>query len=274
MKRHRFTAAAVLAAALPAGSAFALPFAGTPTAGSPDSLLLFDTDDLSVTTPGPALGGDFVRGLDLSANLTGYYIVTGGFSFDPSTFGLYELNNGVSTFVSNLGGIDDTSVGGLSLSADGSFLYFVGDLVDNDGGDEIYTISLTGSISAPTVITNSLDEPDFAGLAVAPDGTVYGLANDTDSLYTIDPGTGVATLVGETGFSFFGVSGLDFGPDGQLYAALGDDIATLDLATGTATVLGDVGPSLSNLAYNPPIPEPSTLALAGVGALAALRRRR
>ncbi len=270
----RFAAVAALAGALPAGSASAIPFAGSPTSGSPDSLILFDTDSIGTTTPGPTLAGDFVRGLDLTANLTGYYIVTDGFAAATNPFGLYELNNGVSTFVSNLGGIEDGSTGGLSLSADESFLYYIGDLVDNDDADELYTISLDGTISSPTTITGLAPNVAFNGLAVAPDGTLYAVDTTSDSLYSIDPSTGVPKLIGELGFSAFGIGGLDFGPDGLLYAALGDDLATLSLSDGSATVLGDIGPSVANLAYNPPIPEPTTLGLLAASGLLLTRRRR
>ncbi|MGA2787042.1 MAG: hypothetical protein ABSF60_05895 [Verrucomicrobiota bacterium] len=83
-------------------------------------------------------------------------------------------------------------------------------------------------------------------LAIAPDGTLYGATQG--ALYTIDPATGVATLVGNFNNSVIGNSGqnIRFGYDGNLYDTDGGVNATsthlfqISTVTGAATLVGTV----------------------------------
>jgi hypothetical protein len=72
----------------------------------------------------------------------------------------------------------------------------------------------------------------IADLAVQPGtNTLFGVTNPDGpaggpgELYSINPGTGVATLIGNTGYFFNAIA---FAPDGTLYASVGN----LDFATG------------------------------------------
>jgi hypothetical protein len=75
----------------------------------------------------------------------------------------------------------------------------------------------------------------IADLAVQPGtNTLFGITSDGDlrggmgmpgELYSINPGTGIATLIGNTGYFF---NSLAFAPDGTLYAS----VANLDFNTG------------------------------------------
>jgi hypothetical protein len=83
-------------------------------------------------------------------------------------------------------------------------------------------------------------------LAIAPDGTLYGATQG--ALYRIDPGTGVATLVGNFNNSVIGNSGqnIRFGYNGNLYDTDGGVNATsthlfqISTVTGAATLMGTV----------------------------------
>lgn len=112
--------------------------------------------------------------------------------------------------------------------------------------------------------------------ATAPEGF-------SDHLFTVNPATAATTDIGPTGF-FLG--GLEFGPDGLLYAGEegggkpGDgadwtspggrevvgvaQLVTIDTGTGLGTAVGSTGfPAISALAFYPdvagPEPEPSVL---------------
>jgi hypothetical protein len=61
------------------------------------------------------------------------------------------------------------------------------------------------------------------------------------NLFSIDPATGVATVIGPIGF---GVTGMDFGPDGKLYGTTSEGggsiktLITIDTKTGAGTLIG------------------------------------
>jgi PEP-CTERM motif len=145
------------------------------------------------------------------------------------------------------------------------------------------------------VITTSTD-PLMDGLAFSPGGTLFGLNQAVSqfmgppvepALYTIDPTTGVATLVGSTGVSgSFGLGGLAFRSDGALFATFtsfgtpDSDLYRIDPTTGAATLIGPTGfDQLDGLAFLgtttiPTVPEPATYWLLGTALLLPLIRRR
>ena len=86
----------------------------------------------------------------------------------------------------------------------------------------------------------------LTGLAMHPTtGVLYGLTgssspNNPNSIVTVNPLTGAATLVGATGSA--GIADLAFNSAGTLYGfAQGSTLATINLATGAATLLGASG---------------------------------
>ena len=98
----------------------------------------------------------------------------------------------------------------------------------------------------------------FLGIGPAPSlavdpttGIMYaGSGGGFAALFTVDPSTGAATFVGDTGLGFAAVGALDFSADGTLYAAVNivgaggtgsDHLAVIDKATGAATVIGPFG---------------------------------
>lgn len=119
---------------------------------------------------------------------------------------------------------------------------------DASGGSLLTIDPATGS----GTIIGSMGVGVVPALAIDPTiGIMYaGGGAGRPNLYTVDPTTASATLVGDSGLGFAAVGGMDFGPDGTLYAAVNiagdgrtgsDHLAILDKGTGTATVLGHFG---------------------------------
>jgi hypothetical protein len=91
-----------------------------------------------------------------------------------------------------------------------------------------------GALLSSTPIIKGAGGPalSIADLAVQPGtNTLFGVTNPDGAaggpgeLYSINPGTGVGTLIGNTGYFFNSIA---FAPDGTLYAS----VANLDFATG------------------------------------------
>ncbi|MEW4566573.1 DUF4394 domain-containing protein [Tautonia sp. JC769] len=133
--------------------------------------------------------------------------------------------------------------------------------------------------------TNSL-------LGIMSDSTVqYVLDSDLDILAILGNNAGTLTTVGSLGVDFTEDAGLDifFDPStgtNMAFALLNtvnsnnSALYTIDLTTGAATLVGDFGSefgTITGLAVTP-VPEPSTLAMLAIGAVAPgvmiLRRRR
>jgi hypothetical protein len=111
----------------------------------------------------------------------------------------------------------------------------------------IYHINL--STGAMALIGGDESIPFLIDIAMNPDGILYGLDISTDSLYTIDTGTGLATLVGPIGVDANFSQGMDFdNEDGTLYAWIYEggglnQYGILDLGTGALTTLAIDNPT-------------------------------
>jgi hypothetical protein len=128
--------------------------------------------------------------------------------------------------------------------------------VDRTTGN-LYSVSET---NAATSLIGGTGLGSVADIQFAPNGTLYGFTDNgaaTPSLYTINPSTAAATLVGPlnpTAFVFEGA--LAFSPGGTAYAMnMGQNASTqlftINLATGAATSLGVVSGAndINGLAY-------------------------
>ncbi len=90
----------------------------------------------------------------------------------------------------------------------------------------------------------------YNDIAYAPDGTLYGLANNGASLVTFDPTSGAVTPVASMDVP--GLESIAFDPsDGVLFGAAQNGLYTIDPTTGASTFIGSFGdPYNLNLAQN------------------------
>lgn len=121
----------------------------------------------------------------------------------------------------------------------------------NASAGGILTVSTT--TGAGVVLGPHLALGTMPAMATDPTtGILYGATGGgTSNLHTIDPTTGMATLVGDTMLgSLTAVGGLAFDAGGTLYAAVNivndggsgsEHLATIDTSTGLATVVGPFG---------------------------------
>ncbi len=116
-------------------------------------------------------------------------------------------------------------------------------------GDHLLTVN---PVTGAGAIVGGMFIGSVPSLAVDPaTGTIYaGQGGGAPNIYTVDKGSGAATLVGDSGLGFAAIGGMDFTPDGTLYAAVNivgdggtgsDHLATINKATGAATVIGPFG---------------------------------
>jgi hypothetical protein len=235
------------------------------------------------------------------------------FSEDGNGNGLYSLNylTGAAT---NLGisGVTSSTVGltegpnpgkllgsawidYLEINADGSGATALGaifaeGMAYHAANNTLYA-SLNGSFFSASLIDGSetaslasaLDASgaplDIEGLASA-HGKIFGIVGFADAdtgLYAYDIGLNSWSFVGDTGIDW-NEPGLAYDPIGGLLYAKGSQdsfLYSIDPLTGATLVVGDTG--LANgggLGFIKVVPEPTSMAALGLGALALLRRRK
>jgi len=122
-----------------------------------------------------------------------------------------------------------------SLASDGTTYWSVGSFA----GDLVTIDPITGAATSGPVLTGLADPTSIRGLAYF-GGSLWAIQNTggqtsvgPDSLYRVDPGTGVATLIGATGVS--GMQALAADARGQLYGwDIGLGLMRVDSSTGLA----------------------------------------
>jgi DNA-binding beta-propeller fold protein YncE len=184
---------------------------------------------------------------------------------------LYSLN--LTTFEATLIGAYGPTVvmHGLEFDTSTGTLYGA-----SSTPNELYSINTT--TGAATSI-GSIGLTSFVNLGYDSDNDVmYATNSGTDSFYSINRATGAVTLIGPLNGPT-NPNGLAFNSDnGILYLVDNstDSFYSINLGTGAANLIGAMGTgNLLGLAYVPnPIPEPTSLALVGLGAAAVWMRRR
>lgn len=144
------------------------------------------------------------------------------------------------------------------------------------GADDLVRVDLgTGEV---TTVGSLGVSGDFEGLDFSPDGTLFASDDTNADLYTIDPTTGEASLVGSFGFGQAETqnTGLAFRDDGTLFMVVDDfddgttdqdNLYTVDTTTGLATLVGTL--------FGTPFaddPEITSIAFASDGTLFAVDR--
>jgi hypothetical protein len=145
-------------------------------------------------------------------------------------FGTIDLNTGVFTSLGNSGQtLSGMAVAGGSLFA-ASYHTANGTLFSVNTANG----ALTGIGSA-----SGVDFDDFGSTTTGLYAVSFG---GTQDLYSINPSTGAATLIGPTGLSYGAWRGLSTN-SATLYFADGVDLYTLSTTTGAATLVGAFGGS-------------------------------
>jgi hypothetical protein len=129
----------------------------------------------------------------------------------------------------------------------------------------------------PNVVHSAYDS-NFNGATTS---QLRGIDFDLNILVTQANNAGTLGTVGPLGFDATRNGGFDIDAAGIAWFANADGLTTsslymINLATGAATLMGQLPCNIMGLAAIPPnaVPEPSVLAIVGLGGLALLRRRR
>jgi hypothetical protein len=257
---------------------------GATAAGGPGELYILNpTTGAVVQDVGP-----------LNDLLGANYGVT-GLAFNPVTGLLYgsTANSDVNTaaklisinpataLVTVIGDFNAGNAGKPATMADIAFNPNTGGLfgVGSVGGPQLYSISLaTGQ--ATLIGGTGLTSTSGGGLAISAGGIYYG-APTPSRFGTYDPVLGtysnisnpVKPVGGAYGALSFDENGVLFGLNVGAGGPPPTHIVTFDLTTGVITDIGASVTSLDAIAFAP-VPEPSTIAILGIGVAALVVRRR
>ena len=265
---------------------------GIAAVGNSTSLLSWDS-----ATPGSIASGSFVSGLQSNETIV-------GIDFRPATGQLYALGTSSRLYTLNTSTGAATAVAGPFTPALNGFNF---GFDFNPTIDRIRTVAETNKNTVLNPITGAVQlsatdlffgagDPNFGvdpnvvnsaytnSFVGAASTQLYGIDTALDILVTQANNAGTLGTVGPLGINATSVGGFDIsGTTGVAYAALlpsgssQSNLYSINLLTGAATNLGQIdgGIIITAIAVAPAIPEPATLALAGM-ALAAipLARRR
>ena len=234
------------------------------------------TDDFvgDFTNVGAALWDSFAIDMDVTA--TTMYAVLTSDDIVTNEYGTVDITTGEFTSLGNLTGVGiGDNVTGMSVDPISGNWYLT---VCAKGASILYEGDITTGTFAQV---GALGDDINIDLAIDAQGNAYGHDIITDQLLSIDLGTGLASVIGSTGFDANFAQGMDFDySTGMLYATLYTGGGTgqfgfFDLSTGALIPLEDTV-SLNaemEIAVAVGIPAPGVLAPLGL-ALIGLRRRR
>jgi hypothetical protein len=131
----------------------------------------------------------------------------------------------------------------MSARAQNDFVYAV---EFNTGDNGFGTINL---MNGDFTEISDLGGAMYNDIAYAPDGTLYGLYNNGQSLVTFDSTNGAVTPVASLNVP--GLESIAYAPDGTLFGVAQNGLYTIDPASGTSSYIGSFGsPYNLNLAQN------------------------
>ena len=127
------------------------------------------------------------------------------------------------------------AAGGLAMSARAQNNVYAVEFNTGDNGFGIINL-MNGTFTQIADLGSTL----YNDIAYAPDGTLYGLANNGTSLVTFDSTTGGVTPVASLGSS--GIESIAFNPNnGVLFGASESGLYTIDPTSGQTSYIGDFG---------------------------------
>jgi hypothetical protein len=153
-------------------------------------------------------------------------------------FGVF--NTGTGTF--SLIGSSSTVIYGLGFSG--------GTLYANDSGSSpntgFYTVNTTTGVLTP--VANISGSTSGTGALTAPigGGTLYYF-DHSSQLFSINPTSGAATVIGPLGFNLNGNWDITFASNGNLYGTSNGYFYQINPLTGAATLLGYNGDQMQGL---------------------------
>jgi len=175
--------------------------------------------------------GLFVFANPLLATMLG---VTNGGASGSGELVSIDLTTGAGTLIGTLpetmteGAYDTVNNRLYAQGSNGSFILYE---IDPSNGAEISSVATTGAYNGMEFVGNTLYATMILG------------SGAPSELVTVDPATGVATVIGLTGYG--PISGLAY--SGTMYGMVaGNDadagsLVTIDMATGVATMVGPTG---------------------------------
>jgi len=126
------------------------------------------------------------------------------------------------------------AVGSLAMSARAQNDVYAVEFNTGDNGFGIINL-MNGNFTEIADLGSTL----YNDIAYAPDGTLYGLANNGASLVTFDSTNGDVTPVASLNGS--GIESIAYAPDGTLFGASESGLYTIDPTTGQTSYIGDFG---------------------------------
>lgn len=236
------------------------------------ALLLLDQATAAGTLIGTPVSG---------VGLSGLAFLSGGRLFGSTVAGLAS-----TSFLVEIDRTSGAAISSVPILLDGITPIRIHDLAVQPGSAVIYGSDLSSlyriSLSGTATLVGDAGT-NIAGLAFAPDGTLYATHTHCDNprLLTLDPANAAVLSSIATSGAQPSMDGLAVRPsDGAIFgtgsgACHNEDVATVNPVTGVTTAVGDTGlgppADLAFFALPPPVPDISArTALAVVGFLAVL----
>lgn len=283
MRKSIIALAAFTAIAMMSGQASStLLYGHSPNGGQ---LYQIDTATQTVTNVGSPDGARLGPEIEFSPD--GSNIFFSGRASSPTTLKSINPGTGLTTGTQNLSGFPSGTDTLTGLEFVGSTLYGSAHQAGQNSNPGILVTVNTGTGALTTVGTMTGINRPVGGMDFF-NGAMYAITSTNQggsSLFTIDLGTGVATLVAAltiSGVQTDAVSALTSASDGKMYAfrsvgGLENDfnLYSVNLSTGAMTAEFDLGIAMNALtAITVPIPAPGVLTLFGLGIIGLGYRRR